>query len=376
MKKVYLIYMVAVAVITSCSLENDMMLPTDPATIEMFEVQGQVNCSINAQKRLVTVSMPENTSLKTLTLNKVAYSESTRLEDRDFPVLQAGDKLDLSDTLTVMLKSYRLFEWKLIAKNEKAEVDPQPAPQLYNMSFDDWTFVDNKTWYMYAEDATDEQKSIWTSANPGVALMNKNTTTPEESFLAVQGEGHKAAKLNSQFVVLKFAAATLFTGEFIKLNGMSGAEIAWGVPFNSRPNSLKGYYCYQPVAIDRTDSNHSDMKGRMDIGQISVILADWDPANPYEGYPEGAIDDQGRFHVINNAGQFVDFENDPAIIGYANYEFSESMENYEEFELKIDYRNERTPKVVVVVCASSRYGDYFTGGTGSTLYVDDFSFCY
>jgi hypothetical protein len=29
-----------------------------------------------------------------------------------------------------------------------------------------------------------------------------------------------------------------------------------------------------------------------------------------------------------------------------------------------------------VVCSSSKYGDYFTGGDGSIMYLDDFSLIY
>jgi hypothetical protein len=31
---------------------------------------------------------------------------------------------------------------------------------------------------------------------------------------------------------------------------------------------------------------------------------------------------------------------------------------------------------LVISCAASAYGDYFTGSTGSVMYVDDFEFVY
>ena len=34
------------------------------------------------------------------------------------------------------------------------------------------------------------------------------------------------------------------------------------------------------------------------------------------------------------------------------------------------------PTYIVISAAASRYGDYFTGGRGSTLYVDEFEFIY
>ena len=46
------------------------------------------------------------------------------------------------------------------------------------------------------------------------------------------------------------------------------------------------------------------------------------------------------------------------------------------FEIELKYRNKRTPKYCVLVCSSSKYGDYFTGGQGSILYVDEFEFTF
>ena len=72
----------------------------------------------------------------------------------------------------------------------------------------------------------------------------------------------------------------------------------------------------------------------------------------------------------------VDFENDPAIIGYGKVVFDKEMDKYEKFTLNIEYRSDRTPKYVAIVTSSSALGDYFTGGTGSVLYLDEFKFLY
>ncbi len=50
---------------------------------------------------------------------------------------------------------------------------------------------------------------------------------------------------------------------------------------------------------------------------------------------------------------------------------------YQEFTINVDYRNRtKTPTHIVIVAAASKYGDYFTGGVGSTLYLDEFEFVY
>lgn len=366
MKRIALLAITLIAGAVSC-LKNDMMIPKDLAGFEIFEVEGQITSSINSSTRTVTITMPNNyADLSGIAIHNVKFTSNTVACN---PQLAAGIYIDLSSPMTVTLSAYRDFEWTIIAvRSDSGTAGKQE--QLYNMSFDDWSKA-NKGWYPYAENADDASKLIWGTSNKGTSgITGKNTTEPEENFVAVAGEGKKAAKLSSQYILVKFAAGNIFTGEFCGLIGMSGAELAWGVPFSSRPKSLKGHYCYQPVAIDYAEEPYKDMLGKMDSGHIFVILADWDKN------PNQYTDEKGRFHVINSKEQFVDIENDPAIIGYAKMTFDEWMDSYKEFELKIDYRNDRTPSVVAIVAASSRYGDYFTGGKGTVLYLDEFSFVY
>ena len=44
--------------------------------------------------------------------------------------------------------------------------------------------------------------------------------------------------------------------------------------------------------------------------------------------------------------------------------------------LDIKYRNDRTPTFLTIVTSSSYLGDYFTGGSGSVAYFDEFRFLY
>ena len=46
------------------------------------------------------------------------------------------------------------------------------------------------------------------------------------------------------------------------------------------------------------------------------------------------------------------------------------------FTLPIQYRDNRQPTYIEIACASSRYGDYFTGGKGSVLLIDEFELIY
>lgn len=248
------------------------------------------------------------------------------------------------------------------------------APQIYNMNFDDW-YKSGKVWYPFAEGGS----HVWDSANEGAATFIGSSTTPASESGDPVKKGN-AARMESKYAVLAFAAGNLYTGDFGGIAGV-GATLDWGTPFSGRPVALRGYYKYSPKAIDRVDDkytivrdddgdgvpetkNSKDYKGTMDKCQITVILTDW--AKP--------------FPINTTAGNFVDFENDPDIIGVVKFESDEEvMDDYREFCLPIEYRDtdtSRVPTYAVVVCAASYLGDYFTGGEGSTMWADEFSFEY
>lgn len=227
----------------------------------------------------------------------------------------------------------------------------EAAPALYNLSFDDW-YKSGQVWYPYRQGAN---PAVWDSANAATASFIGSSTTPEES-LVVRG---KAARMESKYAVIAFAAGNIYVGKFNKISGM-GADLDWGTPFSGRPVALKGYYNYKSMPIDRTDNAHSSFKGTPDKCQIQILLTDWDKP----------------FNINTNKGVFVDFDKDPHIIAYSIFSSDKTTNGYREFTLPIQYRNNRIPKYIVVVCASSYMGDYFTGGVGSTLYVDEFSLVY
>ena len=169
--------------------------------------------------------------------------------------------------------------------------------------------------------------------------------------------------------MIAFAAGNIYTGKFGSIAGV-GAELDWGYPFTSRPSALKGWYSYSPKPIDKADASKllagglsaDDLLGRSDKCQIQVILTDWD----------------SPFRINTTKGHFVDIENDDHIIAFGRIETDESTDGeYKEFTIDLEYRTKtRKPTYVVISACASYLGDYFTGGVGSTLYVDEFEFIY
>ena len=341
----------------SCSQKwNDLVHEEVPAEITAFELDGQTSVQISKAKRVVTATFPEGTEFNALTVKAFDVTEGASCSRE----IKPGDVLDLSDTLRITLVTYDPYVWKIVAVEEQ-EDEPKDGPQLYNMSFDLWSTKDNLP-VPYDEDATDEQKVIWGNADQLLAVFGFPTMAPEHEFLAVKGDGKTALRLQTQGIeaLNKLAAGSLFTGVLSKLDiWTQTAELLWGVPFTARPKALEGYVCSQPKVIDYAEGDHADKKGQMDKAAVVVILADWE--EPF---------------LVRPPEKLVDTENDPHIIGFGKMLFDKDMTEYEKFHLDITYRNDRTPTLVTIVTSSSYLGDYFTGGSGSVVYFDEFRFIY
>ena len=71
------------------------------------------------------------------------------------------------------------------------------------------------------------------------------------------------------------------------------------------------------------------------------------------------------------------WDSDPRIIAYGQITQNTSDSDWKSFNIPLIYRSLTTkPKYVLVVCSSSKWGDYFYGSDSSNLKLDDFSFEY
>ena len=226
----------------------------------------------------------------------------------------------------------------------------ETAETLPNLGFDDW-YRDGSAWMPDAAGAP----LVWDSANPGTAGLGIVPTTPEEHDV-VKG---KAARLETMTALGMLAAGNIYVGKFGNIAGL-GAELDWGYQFSSRPLAMRGYYKYAPKAIDMAKDPYKGLTGQSDECQIQILLTDW---------PD-------RFHINTSKKEFVDIENDRHIIAHGSLTSSRTDAEYVHFTIPLVYRNDRTPKYIVIVGAASRYGDYFTGGKGSVLKLDEFELVY
>ena len=136
---------------------------------------------------------------------------------------------------------------------------------------------------------------------------------------------------------------------------------------------MKGWYKYDSKPITRKN-NAEVAPTENDKCQLQVLLISTE--RPYKVLPVDGMNGP------TYDGKLVDLETDPTVIARAIVNLdgtdtdADGKADWVEFELPLEYRDYRTPTYVVVTAASSYLGDYFTGGEGSTMYVDEFEFVY
>lgn len=271
----------------------------------------------------------------------------------------------LTGLTSAMVYEYQLTDGEISIA--KGEFTTETEIALYNGSFEIWN-KSGDTWYPETAEKAGNTTSFWNTSNPGTSqgmgaiggAVNPTTgvTTP------IHG-GTYAAELKSTEKLSVFAAASLYTGSFMGLSGMS-ANMEFGKAFTTRPTGLHGYYKYTPAVInkvDRTPAGVTIVQGEtMDQCAIFIALA------------------KKTFTFNNkNEDQYIQYATDPNIIAYGELPSGAATEGdgYVEFNIPLKYKNlTDQPTHIIVVCSSSKYGDYMTGGVGSTLYVDDLSLIY
>lgn len=231
------------------------------------------------------------------------------------------------------------------------------AVQLPNSSFDDW-WLDGKVWNPWSEGG----EQYWDTGNKGATTIGASNSVPTDDTSSGQGWGAKLETVFAGIGVLgKLAAGNIFAGRYVRTDGTNGV-LSFGRPFTERPTGMKGYLKYFTAPISHTSAGFEDIAGRPDTCIVWVAL----------------IDQDTPFEIRTNPKNRQLFDPDaPFVVAYGKIEFGQDVPSYIPFEFKLDYKStSRVPKYILVTASSSKYGDYFTGGVGAVLYIDDLNLTY
>ena len=225
----------------------------------------------------------------------------------------------------------------------------------------------------------------WASSNTGAQLLK--TFQLADSYVVMQTNdahsGSAAAKIQSIDTkgrdlliakVPKVTTGSLFLGKFITDIENTLNSTKFGIPYEEKPISLRGWYKYTPgdvyYIVNETpykDHCHKAVvdNTKVDEFMISVVLyetnaydeTDW--SDCLTGTDEDAEDNIYTSSRIAAIGQLT----------------GGTQISWKEFELPLEWKKQYDANKkyrMTIACSSSKDGDKFWGAPGSVLTVDDF----
>ena len=264
------------------------------------------------------------------------------------------------------LEAGTTYEYKAFADDfESTNIQTFTTESKYiipNASMEEWsTYLNGNKNIVFP--GLGSEPTVWDSGNEGAALASE---TISDKSSDMKHSGSYSARLESKYVFnLKMAAGNVFLGDFVKIDGMDGV-LSLGRPYNgSHPAKLRVWANYRPSSDMKGTGVSNYLPDGIDNGQIYVALTD----EPIE-------------IRTNKNNQKLFSTDDPHVLAYGQVTWTANFGpdgDLEQVEIPIEYFDRAyTTKAthLVVTCCASKFGDFYVGGKGSVLYLDDFELVY
>lgn len=313
-------------IITSCKKEDEEedpsgSIPSAPVVEDPLHVYGNyfyVNWLevVGASSYVVDVATDENF---TNILNDYNAKEVSVTSNHMFSV----DGLNTSTTYYVRMRAINSAGTSV--NSAVQEFTTRYANVLPNEGMEDWLEYTN-----YDSPAP---HGVWASANK-TADLNPDLY---HAVLFKSEESHSgmyAAKMVSDSMPgLPFITGSLSTGLFTVNLTNPLESLIIGVPYKSKPSRFQGYYRYYGVEGDSCE--------------IRTTLSKWNTETK-----------------------------ERETVAIAIMRDTNLVDTYTFFDIEFDYNyiaGDKIPDTIDMVFAASAGGEWFKGGIGSTLYIDDFT---
>ena len=292
--------------------------------------------------------------------------------------------------------AYEVYAYCGTDKTAAREFTTAPATPVPNGSFEYASKVAGKDYYKFYDPdcgVADGSYMFWGSgngegsegvngsANMGIVITYIDTNDKVDGKQSVRAQTSQMAGI--------LAAGNIFTGQFAGLVGTSGGKVNFGRPWTERPKAVKLYakYATAPMDIVSKDvpSGFNLIKGETyDRANIEIAFGYWD-YRQYGGTKNSPV------HVdTTDPSTFVDYKTDKSTIGYGQLiihhdgyilngaPLAKSVtDQWVEYTIPIDYRDlDNLPTHIIISCAASQYGDYFSGYSNSKLWLDKVELIY
>lgn len=247
------------------------------------------------------------------------------------------------------------------------------AGKDYYKFFDPDCGVEEGSYMFWGSGNGEGAEGVNGSANLGIVITYIDT---EEKV-----DGNQSVRAQTSQMAGMLAAGNLFTGQFAGLVGTSGGKVNFGRPWTSRPTELKLYCKYTTGTVDIVNGTPPGVnitKSDYDRAQIKVAIGNWD----YKKY--GGTKDSPVHINTTDSRTFVDYATDESTIAHGDLiihndgyilngksKVTAATDQWIQYTIPLEYHDlEARPTHIIVSCAASQFGDYFTGCSKSKLWID------
>ena len=213
--------------------------------------------------------------------------------------------------------------------------------------------------------------AYWCSGNYGTAILSKNITN-SSSDVRPGSPGQKSMYMDSEYIVIKFAAGNAYIGSWGGMDG-ANAKVYFGQPFsyNAKPKAIRFWAKWNCGKIDRENTGVGK-KGNPDLCKFFCALT-----------TDIHLVDSSKGAETTFSPSDADIRSgDPRYdkVLYSAYkDTTESSHEWQLIEIPFTFYGDdenQVPTHLMLTFTCSGYGDFFDGSTDSWLYVDDIEFVY
>lgn len=250
--------------------------------------------------------------------------------------------------------------------------------QLPNAGFEEWgTYNDAVIPALNYNDA------FWDTGNHGSKTLKIQVTDKSTTY---KHSGNYSACLKTQYPSVagigKLGAGNIFIGNYLATDGTNG-EIGFGRAFNDKPISIKLWVRYEPQIAKKTGIGSNVNVGEyikdgdLDQGQIYIALT----TDQTYLYSNSSSEKNNTYWpaIVKTKTKELFNKDAENVIAYGEYNFLKATDGDGMIQIEIPfeyYKKDIVPSYIIFTASASRYGDYFQGAVGSTMYLDDIELVY
>ena len=337
-----------------------------PVTVDVTEHGRTSTWTIYVEKTETTVELTE---VDPWTNVAWLYGSAQAGRNNRFQYRAAGatDWIDVPEDWTysegatfyarlIHLQANSTYQARALSDDETSGIVEFVTESTYtipNGNLDSW-WLDGKVWCPWPQDG----ERYFDTGNKGATTLGPSNTYPITDTPSGTGQ---AACLESKFVGVgalgKMAAGNLFAGAYVRTDGTNGI-LDFGREFTLHPTALTGYLKYKTAPISHSSSAYEYLKGQPDTCIVWCALIDADRPFEVRTNPKDP-------HIFD--------PNASDVVAYGKVQYGYDIDNYIPFKVELIYKaTNRRPRYMLIVASASKYGDFFTGGNGAIMCIDDF----